>query len=57
MACIVLVEIHREIDRPPVTDLARTIEMSDTANLPPLDVKETLNAMFDHGRRYRNMET
>jgi hypothetical protein len=51
MACIVLVEIHREIDRPPVTDLARTIEMSDTANLPPLDVKETLNAMLDHGRR------
>jgi hypothetical protein len=51
MACTVLVEIHREIDRPPVTDLARTIEMSDTANVPPLGVKETLNAMLDHGRR------
>jgi hypothetical protein len=56
MACIVLVEIHREMGRPSVTDLARTVQMNDPAGLPPLDVEKTLDAMLDHGSRYKNIE-
>lgn len=57
MACMVLVEVHREMGRPLVTDLARTVQMNDPVGLPPLDVEKTLNAMLDHGSRYKNIET
>lgn len=56
MACIVLVEMHREMGRPSVANLARTVEMKDPAGLLPSDIEKTVNAMLDHGSRYKNIE-
>lgn len=56
MACIVLVEIHKEMDRPSVADLARTVEMKNPAGLMFPDVEKTVDAMLDHASRYKNIE-
>jgi hypothetical protein len=56
MACIVLVEVHREMGRPSVIDLVRTVQIKGSVDLPLLDFEKTLNAMLDHSSRYKDIE-
>jgi len=41
---------------PTAADLAQTVVMTATVELPPMEIEKTVKAMLDHGSRYRNME-
>lgn len=56
ITCIVLVELQRKTGMPTAADLAQTVVMSATIQLPPMDIEKAIKAMLDHGSRYRNME-
>ena len=56
ITCIVLVELQRKTGMPTAADLAQTVVMTATMELPPMEIEKTVKAMLDHGIRYRNME-
>lgn len=56
IACIVLVKFQRLAGMPTMTDLTRTVEINPAMKIPPMEIGKTVEAMLDHGSRYKNME-